>query len=131
VSRGRGVGFNLGPFTIQPAPKRAPKRPKVKPPPLEHGGWPNGATWGVATMIDRPQVRVMATQARAQARDAYAALTEPRQTNVATAILASMLHGWCEECAGLDGMEPMASLLTTAGLDVVAWDVLARRALTP
>ncbi len=128
--RGRNVGFNLGPLTIQPKPGRSPA-PKAHPPaPAPYGGWPNHATWAVAKMIDPAQVRAMAAQARGQARDAFAATTEPRQTNVAAGILADMLHGWCEERAGVDGMEPMAALLATAGLSVVAWDALARRALT-
>lgn len=125
--------LNLGPLAIQPKPRAKPKRPrapKATPPALAHGGWPNGATWGVAKMIDPAQVRAMAGTARQQAREHFAAVAEPRQTNVAVPILADMLHGWCEERAGVDGMEPMAALLTTAGLGVVAWDVLARRALT-
>ncbi len=127
----RRVAFNLGPLTIQPKPRRASKRPKAQPPaPAPYGGWPNHATWAVAKMIDPAQVRAMAVQARGQARDAFAAVTEPRQTNVASGILADMLHGWCEERAGIDGMEPMAALLAIAGLSVVAWDALARRALT-
>ncbi len=130
MRRGRNVGFHIGPLTIQPKPRRTPKRPKAQPPVAPYGGWPNHATWAVATMIDPSQVRAMAAQARGQARDAFAAVTEPRQTNVAAGILADMLHGWCEERAGVDGMEPMAALLATAGLGVVAWDVLARRALT-
>ncbi len=126
----RRVAFNLGPLTIQPAPRRAPKRPKAQPPAPAHDGWPNAATWAVAKAIDPAQVRAMAAQARAQARTAFAAVDEPRQTNVAAGVLADMLHGWCEERAGVDDMEPMAALLATAGLGVVAWDVLARRALT-
>ncbi len=126
----RCVAFNLGPLTIQPKPGRAPKRLKAKPPAPQCGGWPNAATWAVAKAIDPAQVRAMTAQARSQARDVFADAGEPRQTNIAAGILADMLHGWCEERAGVDGMEPMAALLATAGLGVVDWDVLARRALT-
>lgn len=123
--------INLGPFSFTP-PKRRPKTKRtpraVEPAAAQYNGYPDVATWGVASALERSTVAELAGQAKAHART-FDGLSDAAREGVAVSLLAEALRRTCEARAQPDVLPALAAHLVHAGLGVVSWEAIARKGL--